>query len=146
MCIRDRIRSGWDSSSINAIEFAKMAEQAGAAAITVHCRTKEQGYTFPVDWSIIGKVKKAVHIPVIGNGGIRSAFDAVQMYAQTGCDLVMVGMATLGNPFLFRDIKVLLENAVATPPPSDEEKLDMLLYHAEQICFYKGESLSLIHI
>lgn len=138
-----KIRSGWDNDSVNAVEFAKMAQRAGASAITVHCRTKEQGYAFPVDWRIIGNVKKAVGIPVIGNGGVRNAADAAQMYAQTNCDLVMVGMASLGNPFLFREVKALIKNGMAIPPPSDEEKLNMLLYHAKQICSYKGESVGI---
>jgi tRNA-dihydrouridine synthase len=99
-----KFRKGWDDSDLNAVEFAKLAEDSGASAITVHGRTREQFYSGKADWSIIGQVKKAVSIPVIGNGDITCARNALDMFAETGCDAVMVGRGALGNPWIFREI------------------------------------------
>ncbi len=134
-----KFRRGWDEKSENAVEFAKMAEASGAAAVTVHCRTKEEMYRFPVDISVIERVKNAVGIAVIGNGGIRSGADAERMFKETGCDLVMIGSSALGNPFIFREINEYMKNG-AVPPVSVEEKIEMLILQAELAISDKGET------
>lgn len=133
-----KFRRGFDEKSVNAVEFAKMAEASGASAVTVHCRTKEEMYRFPVDISIIGEVKKAVSIPVIGNGGIRNAADALRMKNETGCDLLMVGTAALGNPFIFREINAAFEGKEISPA-SVEEKMELMLLQASLAIEDKGE-------
>src|SRR5574344_1995483 len=104
-----KIRSGWDSNSINAVEVAKICEDAGASAITVHPRTRAQGYEGKADWNIIKEVKENVNIPVIGNGDIKSVDDAIRMINETGCDAVMIGRGSLGNPYIFKEITYYLE-------------------------------------
>lgn len=141
-----KFRAGWDKESINAPEFAKMAEEAGADAVTVHCRTKAEMYAFPVDISVIGRVKEAVGIPVIGNGGISSAADAKRMFSETGCDLVMVGNGALGNPFIFREINALMEKGTELPPADVREKTEMLLYQARLAIEDKGEKRAMNEI
>ena len=111
-----KIRAGWDKHSINAVEVAKIVEYNGASAITIHGRTREQMYEPYADWNIIKEVKNAVNIPVIGNGDIFTANDALKMYEETGVDSVMVGRGALGNPFIFEEIKCLLEGKTYTPP------------------------------
>jgi nifR3 family TIM-barrel protein len=134
-----KFRRGWDEKTENAVDFAKMAEANGAAAVTVHCRTKEEMYRFPVDISIIERVKNAVGIAVIGNGGIRCGADAERMYKETGCDLVMIGTSALGNPFIFREINEYMEKGEVSPV-SVEEKIDMLITQAELAISDKGET------
>ena len=124
-----KIRSGWDSNSINAVEVAKIVEEAGASAITIHPRTRAQGYSGNADWNIIKQVKEAVKIPVIGNGDIKSCFDAKKMIDETGCDLVMVGRACLGNPWIFKEINAYLEDGTIIDKPTPIEKIDMCLKH-----------------
>ena len=124
-----KIRSGWDSNSINAVEIAKIVEEAGASAITIHPRTRAQGYSGNADWNIIKQVKEAVKIPVIGNGDIKSCFDAKKMIDETGCDLVMVGRACLGNPWIFKEINAYLEDGTIIDKPTPIEKIDMCLKH-----------------
>ena len=127
-----KIRSGWDSDNINAVEVAKAAESAGASAITVHGRTREQFYSGAADWSVITQVKQAVKIPVIGNGDVTDAASCRKMYSETGCDLVMTGRGSYGNPFIFREIEADLSGEPFTPP-TVEEKMEVMLEHIRLI-------------
>ncbi len=136
-----KIRKGWDAGSINAVEVAKICAAAGADAITVHGRTREQMYQPYADWDIIAQVKKAVNVPVIGNGDVDSAQKAAQLLEQTGCDLVMVGRAALGNPWIFSQINAYLtESCRILPPPGASERMLVMSRHIRRICELKGES------
>ena len=126
-----KIRSGWDK--VNASEIAKLAETAGASAITVHPRTREQRYDVPADWSIIKEVKDNVSIPVIGNGDIRSCYDAKAMIDMTGCDAVMIGRGVLGNPWLIKQCIDYLECQKKPERVTSKEKLEMFEWHASMI-------------
>lgn len=134
-----KIRSGFDKEHINAVEMAKIIEDAGAAAITVHGRTREQFYAGEADWEIIAKVKEAVSIPVIGNGDITDGESAARMLRQTGCDGVMVGRAARGNPWIFREIAAYLADGTVLPPKTKAECKEMMLRHARLQLKYKGE-------
>ena len=136
-----KIRKGWDSASINAVEVAKICENAGADAITVHGRTRDQMYTPPADWDIIRAVKQAVNVPVIGNGDVDGAQSAAKMLEQTGCDLVMVGRGAMGNPWAFSQINAYLTDSCRIlPPPTLSERMLVMLKHVKLICEYKGEA------
>ncbi|MEE1319098.1 MAG: tRNA dihydrouridine synthase DusB [Ruminococcus sp.] len=140
-----KIRKGWDDENANAVEVAKICEQAGASAITVHGRTRMQYYKPPVDYDIIRQVKRAVSIPVIANGDIDSAEKAKQVMELTECDLIMVGRATLGNPWIFSQINSYLENPEKPLHyPSLEERLDVMTEHIEKMVEYKGEHMALL--
>ena len=141
-----KFRKGWDFSSVNAVDFAKMAEDAGAAAVAVHGRTREQFYRGRSDPDIIARVKRAVGIPVIGNGDIFSAPDAAEMFAHTGCDAVMVARGALGNPFIFREICHLMATGECLPEASPGEKAKMLLCQAKISAQAKGEGLAMRQI
>ncbi len=125
-----KIRSGFNEAEKNAAELAKRLEDAGAAAIAVHGRTREQYYTGRADWSVIREVKEAVSVPVIGNGDIRTPGDAARMFEETGCDSVMIARGARGNPWIFREIRTFLETGSVPPRPSVKEICAMILRHA----------------
>ena len=133
-----KFRTGWDDKSINCVEFARTVEANGASFITIHGRTKEQMYAPPVDISSIKAVKDAVSIPVIGNGDIFTPEDAKNMYEQTGVDLVMIGRGSLGRPWLFSQINDYMKNGSYNPDPSPEERMEIMLRHADAICQLRG--------
>ena len=141
-----KIRSGWDEKSINAVEVAKTIEEAGASAITIHARTRSQGYSGKADYNIIKQVKEAVNIPVIGNGDIKTCFDAKRMLDETNCDLVMVGRGLLGNPWLIKEINEYLENGVVIAKPTDIEKSDMCLKHLSLLEEFECEKQAVLEI
>ncbi|MBO5364334.1 MAG: tRNA dihydrouridine synthase DusB [Clostridia bacterium] len=134
-----KFRMGWDDAHINAVEFAKIAEANGADAVTVHGRTREAFYSGNADWSIIRDVKKAVAIPVIGNGDITDGPSAKAMLEQTGCDGIMVGRAAQGNPWVFRNILHYLETKEVLPPPSLLQRTETATRHLELLVKFKGE-------
>ena len=138
-----KIRSGWDSDHINAVEMAEIAEKNGAAAVTVHGRTKEQMYAPPVNFDIIKEVKKAISIPVIGNGDIDDIFSAAKMYEDTGCDLVMVGRGALGCPWLFQQISAYMKTGNIPPEPPVSQKMLIMLQHIESLCNERGEHIGM---
>ncbi len=137
-----KIRSGWDQNHINAVEIAKVVEQAGAKAIAVHGRTRSQGYSGKADWNIIKQVKQAVTIPVIGNGDVRSCYDAKKMLDETGCDAVMIGRGVLGNPWLIKECIDYIENGKIPKKVSIDEKYDMILYHIHLLEQQKNEKVA----
>lgn len=141
-----KIRKGFDHESINAVEIAQIVEQSGAAAVTVHGRTREQYYSGTADWDIIKKVKSKVSIPVIGNGDIFTGEAALSMKQETGCDGVMVARGAQGNPWLFRDIISLEETGTLPPPPSIEEKIRTALRHMNMVIRQKGENVGVFEM
>lgn len=134
-----KIRSGWDMNSINAVEIAKIIEKSGASAIAIHARTRSQGYSGLADWNIIRDVVKAVNIPVIGNGDIKTPEDAQKMLVETGCTAVMIGRALFGNPWLIRDCVEFLDNKRTPKEVEYNERIDMMEKHLNMLCLEKSE-------
>jgi len=134
-----KIRKGFDDSSVNAVEIAKIAESCGVSAVAVHGRTREQYYSGKADWDIIRQVKEAVKIPVIGNGDVFSPEDAKRLTEETGCDGIMVARGAKGNPWIFKQITTYLETGEKLPRPSKEELKAMILRHGQMMLAFKGE-------
>ena len=141
-----KIRLGWDESSINCVEVAKVIESAGASAITLHARTRAQGYSGKARWEYIKQVKESVSIPVIGNGDVKTCFEAKRMILETGCDAVMIGRGVLGNPWLIRDCVEYLELGSVPKPVSNQEKIEMMKRHFELLKQDKNEKVALLEI
>lgn len=141
-----KIRSGWDNEHINAIEVAKMCEKAGAKAICIHARTRSQGYTGKADWNIIKQVKENVNIPVIGNGDIKTIYDAKRMLEETKCDAIMIGRATLGNPWIIKECVEYIEHNKIIEKPNNEEKLKMIIKHYNLLKQNTNEKQALLEI
>lgn len=138
-----KIRAGWDFDTINAVEMAKRAENAGAAAVTVHGRTRQQMYAPPVNHEIIAEVKKAVSIPVVGNGDITDGISAAKMLEDTNCDFLMVGRGALGRPWVFQQINAYLNEGRILPEPPVSERMRVMLNHIQMLCTYKGERVGI---
>ena len=141
-----KIRSGWDSKSINAVEVAKICEKAGASAITVHPRTRSQLYTGKADLDIIKKVKENVSIPVIGNGDITSIETAKHMLEYTNCDAIMIGRGVLGNPWLIKEIDTYLKTGTIIDKPTYEERIKMCFKHLDYLLQIKNEKISVLEM
>lgn len=141
-----KIRSGWDSDSINAVEIAQIIEKAGAKAITIHARTRSQGYSGKADLNIIKKVKESVSIPVVGNGDVTSVYKAKEMLDETKCDAIMIGRGALGNPFLIRDCVDYLDKGTVPKEISKKEKIETIKNHFNYLLEIKGEKLSLLEM
>ena len=138
-----KMRSGWDADSVNAVELVKRCEDAGAAAVTVHARTRMQMYAPSADWTILTKVKQAVDIPVIGNGDVTDAKTAARMYEETGCDFVMVGRAAMGAPWLFSQINAYIGEGRILPDPPVAKRMLVLLEQAKATAEEKGERVAM---
>ena len=141
MPVTVKIRLGWDEKNKNFLEIAKRAEQAGISAVTLHARTRDQFYAGQADWQAIKELKEKISIPVIGNGDIWHAEDALRMMQQTGADGVMIGRGALGNPWLIRDSVALLQGLPAMKPPTPTERVEMALRHLQDMVEYKGEHI-----
>jgi len=137
-----KMRTGWDEDNLNAVRLAQIAEESGADFVTVHGRTRRQMYSPPVNYDMIAAVKKALSIPVIGNGDVADIETAERMY-DTGCDLVMIGRGAQGNPWVFRILKAYFERGIRLPEPEVEEKLEIMLRHIRLACEYKGENVGM---
>ncbi|HYA87018.1 MAG TPA: tRNA dihydrouridine synthase DusB [Nitrospirota bacterium] len=141
-----KIRLGWDSRSIVAIDMAQAAESIGIAAVTVHGRTKAQGFSGSADWSMIKQVKESVGIPVIGNGDVHTARDAKRLMEETGCDGIMIGRAIQGYPWIFREVGKYLETGIVPPPPTIEERRAVMMRHFDDMVNLVGEDVGVREI
>lgn len=138
-----KIRKGFNDATINAPEIAHVAEESGAAAVTVHGRTREQYYAGKADWEIIRRVKETVTIPVIGNGDLLTPEDVIRMGKETGCDGFMIARGAEGNPWIFRRMLTFFETGVLPPEPDFSERTEMILRHAKMLCAFKGERIGM---
>lgn len=134
-----KFRKGWSADEVNAVDFARRMEDAGAAAMAVHGRTRAQFYKGVADWEAIAAVKAAVSVPVVGSGDIFSAGDAARMLAETGVDAVMVARGAQGNPWIFREARALIDRGEPLPPPTQFERIDMAMEHADALVAFGGE-------
>ena len=141
-----KIRCGWDNNGINYLDLAPRLEQVGVAAITLHARTAMQGFTGEANWDAISQIKQVVSIPIIGNGDIRNAHDAISMFNTTHCDAVMVGRAAMSAPWIFQQIAHLLNTGEELPAPSLSQRLEIAMRHAEGLCRLREESAAIRHI
>ena len=141
-----KIRSGWDFDNINAVEVAKICEEAGASAICVHGRTRSQGYSGKADLDIIRRVKESVKIPVIGNGDIVDIYSAEKMIKETGCDAIMIGRGVLGNPWLIKEVVEYFESGKIPVSPTGIERVDMCLKHLNYLREIKDEKIAVLEI
>lgn len=141
-----KIRAGWDDKSINCVEVAKIIEKAGASAIAIHPRTRLQGYSGKSNWRLIKQVKDSVKIPVIGNGDITTIYEAKQMLNETGCDAIMIGRATLGNPWFIKECLEYVENNNIIDKPTYEERINMLVKHYNLLKYNTNERKAILDI
>jgi nifR3 family TIM-barrel protein len=139
-----KIRKGFDDNSVNAVQVAKICADNGADAIIVHGRTRMQYYSGTCDLDIIKQVKESVDVPVIGNGDVRDIKSAEKMLSYTGCDGVMIARASLGAPWIFKILNEYFQNGIIIQPPSNEDKLKIMIQHIEKICHYKGEHMGVL--
>ena len=141
-----KIRTGWDDNSINAVEIAKLIEKAGASAVSIHGRTRAQGYSGFANWDIIKDVKKNIKIPVIGNGDVVDGPSAKRMLDYTGCDAVMIGRAAMGNPWIFREINAFLKDGTILKRPLNQEIKEMMINHLKALVELKGEHIAVLEM
>lgn len=141
-----KIRAGWDENNINCVEVAKVIEKAGASCVCLHARTRAQGYSGHANWDLIKQVKESVNIPVIGNGDVNTIYDAKKMLDETKCDAVMIGRATLGNPWFIKECVEYVENGNIIEKPTYIDKINMIIKHYELLKKYKNEKTALLEI
>lgn len=141
-----KIRLGWDAEHINVVAFAQMAEHAGASAVAVHGRTRDQYYAGKADWDMIRRVKESVGIPVIGNGDVTTPQEAARMFAETGCNAVMIGRAARGNPWIFAQTAAYLRDGTILPDPTPQERIDMALTHVAKAVAFYGERVACLEM
>ena len=138
MPVTVKLRIGWDKDSINIMEMAQLAQEAGVAAIAIHGRTREQFYRDQADWQIIGRVRESLRIPVIANGDVRNVQDMIKIRQVTGCEAVMVGRAAQGNPWIFRQLTEYLRSGAVLPGPTMDERKEVIIRHLDMLLKFKG--------